>query len=457
MRIRLDIPLELYEIASAVGGRCCDGFENILIDHVVTDSREVERGDLFFALVGKHYDGHDYISDAHARGAISVSERTAEFSIGVRDTALALLRLASYYKSKLPHLKHTVAITGSVGKTTTKNFLREMLGRSVSVHATDGNLNNVIGVSLSILSAPRTTEALVLELGMNSRGEIEALSRAICPTLSLITSIGTAHIGRLGSREQIALAKAEIRHGMSSGHILCPFDEPLLHWLEGKRTFSLTDPRADYYMTATNIGTNACDLNFIAKDRAPLQIHPNVNGKHNLSCLLVAMSACVELGIPSDGIERGVRAVNSAHTRLKTIELNGLTLLDDSYNASLESVEAMLCYLARYSPPRGALLGDILELGAKTEQIHTLIGRAAARVGLEHLYLYGAYSPFIRMGAKLEGMDEKNIFLNNDTSRPDITAEHIRINHSSGETILFKASHDLQLSNIVKMLKKEDG
>jgi UDP-N-acetylmuramoyl-tripeptide--D-alanyl-D-alanine ligase len=250
MRVQLQIPITLDFIKQTLKPLKTSYKENALISHVCTDSRTACKGDLYIPLNGEKYSGEDFLTDAAKSGAYTLSARSDSCDIKVKDTSLALLDLASAYKD-LFSLKETVAITGSVGKSTTKNLTREILSAKYRVHATDGNLNNEIGVPFTVFSMPADTEILIVEAGMNHFDELHRISLCIHPSLCVITKIGTSHIGNLKSRAGIAKAKAEIFDGMSVIKGIIPYNEPLLYGFSNTKTVSLAFPDADFYLSVS--------------------------------------------------------------------------------------------------------------------------------------------------------------------------------------------------------------
>ena len=447
MRVNLEIPIDLNELADLF--KAPPRFLNIHINAVCTDTREANAGDLFIALCGENDSGEKYIDEAKCKGCY-VLAKSEYADIRVDDTEAALLDMAHYYKSKLS-LKKTVAVTGSVGKSTTVKFLTKILGVKYKVHAPLGNYNNKIGVPLTILNAPKDTEVLIAELGMNHLGEISVLSKYVNPDVAIITAIGTAHIGNLGSRESIAKAKLEILRGMNDGQLLLPADEPLLQNINSAMYvshnsslshFSLTDHEGGFMLTS--VYGNIDNIPFFD------------TREHLLSDLAFALSTAQLLGMTSDEIIMGVRAINQGDLRQRFIELGDLTIFDDSYNASLESVIADLKFISEKYNPCGALLGDILELGDSSYAIHEKIGNEAARLGIGNLYLIGKFSSYIRRGAIDFGMDERNIFVNEDSNDTEASITQIMRNHKPGEVILFKASHKLRLDKLADLIKEKE-
>ena len=452
MRIPLDLTLTIGEIANIVGSSLHTSIDpHTEIKVICTDTRECQKNDLFIALNGEDDSGEKYVYQAIQNGCYTICKSSFDHTICVEDTLKALFKIAKLYKERISP-RYTVGITGSVGKSTTTKFLSTILNEKYKVHSTPGNFNNHIGVPLTLLSMPKDTEVLVVEMGMNHKGEISKLSKLINPDIGLITSIGTSHIGNLGSREDIACAKLEILDGMKSGSILLPFNEPLLLGIKqglyvGRNcsgaNFSLDDDTyGGYTMKSSERITDG--LCFFDKR------------EHFIYDLAFAISAAELLDLSKQEIINGVRAITSSNFRQRFIILKDFTIFDDSYNASAESVSADLKFIKSFNRPTGAFIGDILELGDKSKGIHEYIGRVAAQMHIDRLYLYGTYAEFTARGALIEGMDKSGIFINTDIHSPKASIEHIRKNHASGEIILFKASHKLRLDKIADIIENEE-
>lgn len=451
MRAELDIPISLDELCDILSANP-SGSEYEYIRAICTDTREAAKGDLFIALCGNGGSGESYVNDALRIGCTVISSTEANGIIHVTDTSEALLKIAELYISKLKP-KHTVAVTGSVGKSTTVKFLKRILSEKFNVHSPNGNFNNHIGVPFTVFSAPCDAEVLVLELGMNHAGEISRLSRCVHPNLGIITGIGTAHVGNLGSRQGIARAKLEILDGMDSGMLILPRGEPLLQGVEGAIYVSDDPSLSEYsfceitdglYELISPLG-KISGIEFF--DRRAHLIHD-----------LALAAVCAQIvGLTNDGIINGIRAISECDLRQRFIELKDYTVFDDSYNASLESIIADIRYITSMKRPTGALLGDVLELGDLSEAIHERIGYESARLGIKHLYLFGEYATYTARGALSAGMARECIFINTDLLSPEISTSQIKDNHDSGEIILFKASHKLRLDKIADLIKKEEG
>ncbi len=448
MRIKLDIPLSLAEIICATSG-VASADAGYTVTAISTDSRLTERGDLFIALVGKFFDGRDFIEDTRGRGAITLGACAAA-DIIVDNSEAALLNIASLYKTKLQSLRYTVAITGSIGKTTTKEFLRAITSGAHITHANFENYNNALGVAHTILSAPRNTEILITELGMNHAGEISALSRAVKPDVAVITCIGTAHIGNFGSRELLAKAKLEINDGMTDGKTVVPLEEPLLEEAQGRYTVSLLSPNADAFLIPLFEGEDKSFFDFYSKKLIITRASISVPGRHNLYNVAMALAVASLIGIPGSKINLG--DVTPSLLRQKWIRVGSNTVYDDTYSSSPEAVIGVLKEGAKKKGEHFAVLADMLELGAITEAEHYRVGKAAAELGYSRLFLFGVYSPFFARGAVDGGLAIERIHMNTDTTAPEITAEQIK-KHANGAVIVVKGSHALHAERIISLLR----
>ncbi len=428
--------------------------EDIKINAVCTNSKIVEKDDLFIAISGENFNGEDFVSEARDKGAYILSTKKSS-DICVTDTKEALLKIASYVKDSLKQLREIIAITGSVGKTTTKNVLSRMLSPYYRVHATHENYNNEIGVAHTLLTAPVDTEILVVELGMNHLGEISRLSKYVGPTLSVITSVGTAHIGNLGSKELIAKAKLEILDGMSAKRVLIPFEEKLLSCAEGKITVSINNPDASYFLNLLSSDKRGSSFSVCIGRKKSKALSTEHFGIPYLSALIFSVGAMSEIGVENEKIISSIKEIDGSCMRGKIFALSDFFVYDDTYSASYEAVINALETVSHYNAERSCVLGDMLELGSHTEALHRQIGKSAYEYGYKRLYLFGVYAPFIALGAKESGMSEDSIFINTDITSPQITANQIIKNHTPGETILFKASHGIMAGRICEEIKKK--
>lgn len=451
MRISLSIPQDFLDVLSAVCGVFYGKINYRIIKAICTDSRECEEGDIFFAIKGKEHDGNEYIDQAISSGAIPIGEGVNSFGIKVADGGKALLEFAKFYKKQLPCLLHTVAITGSVGKTTTKEFLAVLLKKRYKIHANRKNYNNRVGVPITVLSAPRDTEILICELGMNHMGEIRELSDIIAPDIALITKIGTAHIGNLGSIKRIATAKLEITHGLT-GVLLIPKEQELLiSGYDNTKTFSAYSNLGNYGAIKNRF--NMLEIYRFGELAAIIDF--NFLGYHLYECLSAAVSIAMELNLTIQQIISGIQDIGE-HSYRHEIQKTpyGFDIMNDAYNSSAESVIASanyLCDLKGYSG-KGALLGDMLELGEQTDAIHTKIGSEIARLGFDRLFLIGDHATQMRNGAVLAGFPKEHVFINTDKGLPEVTASQILRVMKRGEILLAKASRGINLDRIINLI-----
>ena len=436
----------------------------LLAYDISTDTRTAKKGDFFVALRGENFDGHRFLANAENAGCVfSVVEAVPEGCkmpcIVVDDTTKALGRIAKAYKG----LFHTIslAVTGSVGKTTTKEFIYSVLSTKHKTNVTKGNFNNEIGLPLTLFGLTAEHRALLVEMGMNHKGEISALSEIAEPDISVITTIGTSHIEHLGSRENIRDAKMEIIDGMKPGGILIlNGDEPLLRDVT-------TNGICKIYVGMGDNATYKAE-NIRAMDDHTLfdiRLHDGeimndvcirTLGTHNVMNALVACVCGILLGISEEKIREGLLTFTPAAMRQHFIEKDGYTVIEDCYNASPESMKAgleVLCHTAKTKALRPvAVLGDMLELGKVSEEAHRSVGERVAKAGVAHLVTYGKAAKHIARGARENGMDEKSITILESDVEAQETAEHVRAVIQKGDVVLFKASRAMALERIVNLL-----
>jgi len=398
--------MTLSTIANAVYGKLLAAdaeTQNLEITSVGTDSRAIVNGQLFVAIKGEHFDGNQYAETAIEQGAAAVlvsdANTTARPAILVDDTRLALGQLAQYWRNQfdIP----VIAITGSNGKTTTKEMLTAILSAATKdaqkVLSTIGNLNNDIGMPLTLLKLRQQHAYAVIEMGMNHLGEIDYLSRIAQPTVALINNAGTAHIGELGSRDNIAKAKGEIFNGLSANGIavLNADDAFFARWQSltlGKKviTFGLNQAADVTAKYAEVDGVNHLELTTPA---GKVSFKLNVLGKHNISNALAASAAAVALGVSNQDIANGLENMQAVHSRLqRKLGFNGAALIDDTYNANPDSMKAAIDVLAAIDSHSVFVMGDMGELGADEANMHAEIGLYAKQKGIKNLFTFGVLS-----------------------------------------------------------------
>jgi len=386
----------LSEIITATGAKTLSHAQDIAVIGVSTDTRSLNRGDIFFALKGEDFDGHDFISMAQEKGACAlVCSKDVQSDLPVlrvEDTIAALQRLAAHYRAKfsIP----VIAITGSNGKTTTKNMLATVLSANYRVYYAKKNYNNEIGLPISILELDDSYDIAVLELGMNHFGEIEALTRIAKPDLAVITNIGMAHIGFLGSQENILKAKLEILAGLKAGGLLIlNGDDPLLRGVTSpahevvfvgpEGPLSVSNIRADndpsYFDLHYHGKTYACTL-------------PTV-GKYNVSNALLALYCGLRLGVRLEDAIRQLQRFTVTSMRTEFTSVEGITILKDCYNSSPDSAGATLEVLAKYSShaKKIAILGEMAELGEFSEAEHRKLAKLCCSYQFDYVFFIGSY------------------------------------------------------------------
>ncbi len=422
---------------------------------VTTDSRLVEKGDLFVALRGKNKDGNDFLGKAYERGAaLSVGERPHIGSLTVKDSALWLARLASLHLSL--SRPYTVAITGSVGKTTTKEYVFRALTTRYRVHKTEENENNLLGLSKTLLSRPKDCDILVAELGSNHKGEIALLSSLLNPDAVIITAVGRAHLGMFGSEEEIFSEKTSILKGLKRGGLaLLNRDDQKLRALspeDASAFFVSQKGKADLFTEDVRFYEGAASFTLHGGGRI-LSASLPLASPVGLSALLFALALAFHLGI---GWETALSAFSnpvSVKGRQELLYKNEYAIIDDTYNASPESMKEALLFLKRIGARRRriAVLGDMAELGEEAAAIHEEIGREAARSA--HLFFaFGNMARAYERGALEEGLSPEKIYT--FKTAKDCADRIVRV-ACRNDVILIKASHVMGGSAIVKELIKD--
>lgn len=419
---------------------------------VCTDTRKIQPGSLFVCLRGERFDGHSFASQAAQLGAAALLvDHPVDADVPqlvVTDTGKALLQLAGWYRRRfqLP----VVGLTGSVGKTTTKEFIALVLGAKYNTLKTQGNLNNEIGVPQMLFRLEDSHTAAVIEMGMNHFGEISRLTRAVAPTVGLITNIGVSHIENLGSRAGILQAKLEILEGMApDAPLIVNMDNDMLRTVKlGDRpllTFAIDDQSADF--TATDIAEQGSTTTFTVHHSTftqPVTI-PTV-GIHNVYNALAAMAVGYVTGVDSAAAAASALAnYVPAGMRQNLVQVGGVQVIEDCYNASPDSMRAALQTLGKLSVHRRyAVLGAMLELGDYAKEAHTQVGKMAAENGIDGVLAYGADAAYIVEAAKQAGLENARLF---DTK--EALAQSLAQQVQPGDGVLFKGSRGMHLEDVM--------
>lgn len=463
----------MAEIAEIVGGslQIFGDADDTPQKYIAIDSRESGEGVVFCAIKGQKVDGNGFIPsslEAGSRAFIcqSIPDAARESGIPfcavvVEDTVEAMGKLAADYRSLSP--AKFIGVTGSVGKTTTKEFISAVVSASFRTHKTQGNYNSLIGLPLTIFGISPTDEVVVLEMGMSDIGEIEKMSKISRPDIAVITNIGTSHLESLGTRENICRAKMEIRKGLADdGVLLLNGDDELLADAAERLQirpafFSRHAPYADFRAVNVRQKDNGALFDVLYSGKAVTNVEIPVIGSHNVNNALCAYAVGVMLGMRDDAIERGLRSFVNVDKRQKIYDVGGITVIDDSYNASPESMRAAIDVLASLAAKRGArpaaLLGDMLELGKDSKMMHDQIGQYAAKKQVQKLFCFGKSADIIAEAAIKNGVRAENVFVCLDTGDAEIMARMISGALDDGDILLVKASRGIAAENVIEHLK----
>ena len=421
------------------------------IGPVCTDSRRLTPGSFFVPLVGERFDGHCFLEQLPAlggQGAVVSMDWTAPLPDGllhwrVDDTTAAYQQLALLHRRQLA--LPLVAVTGSAGKTTTRELIRSVLAPLGAIRASEANNNNDVGVPLTVLGAKAEDSVLVIEMGMRGPGEIARLSRCTEPDVAVITNIGTAHIGRLGSREAIATAKCEITAALHpQGVVVIPAGDPLLEqalaavWHGQVLRVRLDD---DPDINADLIGVIEDERLLLDGVSIPMPL----DGRHNARNLLLALAVGAHLGVePATAAQLQVNVPGGRNRRLQQ---GGLTLLDETYNASPEAVLAALDLLADQPGRRFAVLGTMLELGERSVDLHRAVAARAAALKLDGLVLVDGSDAGQAMAEVASGLNRLAL-----VATPEAAAEPLGQWLQAGDVVLLKASRGVALERLIPLL-----
>jgi UDP-N-acetylmuramoyl-tripeptide--D-alanyl-D-alanine ligase len=456
--------MTLAEIAAAVGGTLAPGTAGDLAvtGPVTMDSRAVKPGGLFAAFVGERADGHDFAGEAVRKGAVAVLavRDVALPAILVGDVQAALGRLARALLDRLPQAT-VIALTGSSGKTSTKDLLGQILAAHGPTIAPQGNYNNEIGLPLTVLRADADTRYLVLEMGSRGVGHLEYLCGIAPPSIGVVLNIGSAHIGEFGTKERTAIAKGELVEALpAEGLAVLNADDPLVALMRGRTAARVTtfgeSPHADVRAADIVLGPDgrASFTLRAAADSVPVALR--VVGEHQVANALAVAAAALGAGMPLDRIAAGLSAAVplSAGRMAVSERSDGVVVIDDAYNANPESVRAALKSLAGLARSRPgarswAVLGPMLELGAQSDEEHDAVGRLAVRLRIDRLVAVGEDAVRIHAGASHEGSwGEESVMV----ADPDAAIALLTAQLRPGDVVLVKASNSFGLSRVARAL-----
>lgn len=446
--------ISLNAIAKALGTTAPIDAE---ITCISTDTRQLPEGCLFLALRGAKFDGHDFVGQAIEAGAVAAVTDTqiGDFPcVVVKHTGQALLDIAGYYRDlfRIP----LVGVTGSVGKTTTKEMIACVLSEKFSTLKTAQNFNNEIGMPKTLFGLTKEHGAAVIEMGMNHFGEISRMSGSAKPTMAVITNIGYSHIEHLGSQEGILKAKLEMLEGMKAdAPLIVSADDPMLCDLGQKLerpvlTYSVSPKDGvDVYADDIKEDDGVTTFTIHHAENAILAVLPTV-GIHNVKNALAAYIVGILAGMTPQEIVCGLAKYQPTGNRQNIQEKNGQTVIADCYNASPDSMRAALGVLKNYpcTGRKAAVLGDMLELGEHSDMLHAKVGEMAKDAEPDLLFCYGSAAKHIAANAGTKA----EIFCTEDA---EIMIEKLRETLREGDCVLFKASHGMHLEKMIEALYGE--
>ena len=454
-------PITLRELIQAVDGRLLTETDDLdaVITCVDTDSRNITEGSLFIPLVGERFDGHAYLGaalESGAAGCLTARERESylpgKFYIKVGNTLRALWDLARYYRRRfdIP----VIGVTGSVGKTTTKDMIAAVLSTRYRVLKTDGNFNNTVGLPLTVLRLTHEDQVCVLEMGMSKKGEIDALASIAEPDIAVITNIGDAHIENLGSREGILAAKCEmLDHVRKPGLVVLNGDDPLLAGLKDTcplpMVFCGSGEGLDYQASRLEGDGKSRLRCHVRTPRMETEVEIPALGSHMIYPALTAMAVGEHLGLNREEMVQGILRFAPTKMRMNILERgNDITILNDAYNANPQSMRAAIEVLSA-SPARYkiAVLGDMLELGPFAHALHEGVGECVGRADVDCLIAVGELARYL-----WEGADRSGVPMSYYCATKDEAKQAIKLALQPGSTVLVKASRGMAMEELVDYL-----
>lgn len=443
--------MKVYEIVEATRGILVSGNKDDEINFFSQDSRQMTNGGMYIPLKGERFDGHNFIESAFQTGAQAIiSEKDVNYEdkivIKVKDTHQALKDMASYLRNHRP--VKVVGVTGSVGKTSTRDMVYSVVKQKYKTLKTEGNYNNEIGLPLTILRY-HDEEVLVLEMGMNHLQEMSRLSMIARLDIACITNVGTAHIGELGSRENILKAKLEIINGMKEGStLIINQDNDMLQTVELPHLNVVRVGKGkEASIQASHIVLEETKSSFEVEYQGKKEIiEVPVQGEHNISNALIAIAVGIELNISLEDIKKGIQEFKLTKNRMDILEKNHKTVIDGTYNASVDSMKSSIDVLANYKKRKVAILADMLELGDYSQQLHEEVGSYVASKGIDILVCVGKEAKYIYQKAR-ESMKDVYYFESNQ----EVIARLDEL-LKEDDVILVKGSHSMNLKEVVEKI-----
>lgn len=452
------ISFDCAELIKAVEGQLLWGSTEQRFMGITTDSRKVSKGNLFIPLIGDKFDGHDYIEQCFNSGAaVCLTSRPVPqvnncSAVLVSDTAKALRDIATWHRNKfnIP----IVGITGSVGKTSTKDMIACVMAQKYNVLKTQGNFNNEVGLPLTLINLDESHEAAVIEMGMSGFGEISRLTAIAQPQIAVITNIGVSHIENLGSQQGILKAKLEILEGLKQGGLaVFNGDNAFLKGLEGKlgiRTvyYGMSEGQDYVAYNYKSLGESGTQFN-IMLDNVTYEVHLPVPGVHNVYNALAAIAVGREMDIPMNTIIDGIAQYSPGNMRQNIIAFNGIKIINDAYNASPQSMQASINVLEEISTSSRsiAVLGDMLEMGDMSKEMHYSVGEFIKDKNIDFLVTVGKDS--INISKAVADSGNQTMKLHHFENNSD-ALKYILSIVRQGDYVLIKGSRGMKMEQIAE-------
>lgn len=454
--------MTIGEIEKAAGATLVRGRPESTVEGVSTDTRTLKKDELFVALKGESFDGHDFVDKAISGGAAAVLVETGRAGekypgeaavLGVTDTLTALGDVAADYRSRFS--MPFVGITGSNGKTTTKEMVAHVLKSQGTVVAAKKSFNNFIGLPLTIFEVVPDAVAVVLEMGTSARGEITRLCEIGRPQIGLITNIGPTHLEKLKSIEGVAAAKAELLEGLpKDGTAILNADDKwcrkLYRIAERKGKLVTFGTSADADIRAADVHQDTEGLSFVTSEHVRVEL--SVPGRHNVANALAAIAVCRRLGMNMKDVAEGLAGFTGVAMRMEPVRVGGLTVINDTYNANPVNMAAALDEFKRYrtSGTRHFACADMLELGEQSAELHRELGERIAESDIDRLWLFGSEVKATRTAAIEAGFDAGAIVLSNNYKRFET---RLLEGLNEGDVVLLKGSRGMRLERVLEALR----
>ncbi len=462
------LSLTLQEIKENLAGKIVQGDPAASYNNVTIDSRKVKPGDIFVAIIGEENDGHEFIPEAVENGAkLIITSRSLEpypniAILQVKDTTTALQNLASYNLSQINSID-VIGVTGSAGKTTTKDMVFSVLNTEKRVLKSPENYNNEYGLPLSLLELEGDEDVAVLEMATRNKGDIELLTEIANPQIGILTNIGAAHLENFHSVENVAEAKKELLEGLTGPKTaIINYDDEHVRRVSKEMdglnliSISLKTSSADYYASKIKVSADGKSSSFKVKEKKTGEVKDlklNRSGEHNIYNALFAIAAARNLNLGWDSIKKGLRNVDVTELRQEIRKINGVKIINDTYNANPLSMRAAINFLSDIQGERKiAVLGPMLELGGFERVAHLELGKYISESDVDILITVGNTAKTIAEGAIEASMPRQKVYV---FSERDETAVLLRRIKKKNDVILIKGSRSMQMEEIVELLLEQ--